>query len=223
MAFGESNRVVLRFPCSLILSNAISMVAQSCCTLQELILEKNDILKDGAVALANALGSNEVLQTLVLKCNRIGDVGAIAIGTMLQRNKTLNILDLSSCSIGSEGGMALGHGLAENASLQHLLLDKNSLGAGSDTSFFSTGVSKNKVLKGLHFSCNCLAANGDVELWGRAIADALLNNSSLQNMSIYQAMIYRTFPLLTLWLFTPAWHTLIFLTMVLRISVSRHS
>ncbi|KAL7542901.1 hypothetical protein ACHAXR_012197 [Thalassiosira sp. AJA248-18] len=158
--------------------------AMAGCALKELILEKNDILEDGAVALANALGKNGTLQKLVLKGNTIFDTGAIAVGEMLKHNKALKTLDLSSCSIGNEGGAALGHGLGQNSSLEHLLLDKNSLGSGGNAAIFSVGVSMNQELKSIHLLGNGFAASGAAELWGKSIADALSSNSSLQHVNL---------------------------------------
>lgn len=154
-------------------------IGQLHCPLRELILEKNDIGGEGAVALANALalggggvgvlsnkngcssrsssnsGSCSKLHSLVLRGNAIGNVGAVALGTMLKHNDSLNVLDISSCSIDNEGGAAIGSGLSENSTIETLNLDKNSLGyGGRDYSLFSMGVSSTKSLLCLHLSGN---------------------------------------------------------------------
>lgn len=168
----------------------------SCCSLRELILEKNDIDHEGAVALANSLIttttvtslSNSNLNTLVLRGNAIGDVGAVAIGKMLEHNRSLKVLDVSSCSIGNEGGAAIGSGLSNNSILETLNLDKNNIGSGKDYSLFSEGLTHNNTLERLHLSANGMADNNDQTditlVWGDVIAKALSNNKSLQYLDL---------------------------------------
>lgn len=133
-------------------------LGQPQCSIEELILEKNDIGDKGTVALAHSLaqvnGSGSKIRTLVLRGNAIGDVGAKALGEMLTQNDSLEILDASSCSIGNEGGAAIGMSLSANSTLQTLLLDKNSLGSGRNYAIFTIGLSTNKSLTFLHLSGN---------------------------------------------------------------------
>lgn len=169
----------------------------SCCSLRELILEKNDIGHEGAVALANSLATTTAvtssstsnhLHTLVLRGNAIGDVGAVAIGKMLEHNRSLKVLDVSSCSIGNEGGAAIGSGLSRNSNLETLNLDKNNVGSGKDYSLFSEGVTHNNTLKSLHLSANGMADNNDQSdislVCGDVVAKALSNNKSLQYLDL---------------------------------------
>lgn len=181
----------------IILSEALQ--EDSCCSLRELILEKNDIGHEGAVALANSLATTTAtvtsssnsnhLHTLVLRGNAIGDVGAVAIGKMLEHNRSLKVLDISSCSIGNEGGAAIGSGLSRNSILETLKLNKNNVGSGKDYSLFSEGLTHNKTLERLHVSANGLVDNDDQAdsvalIWGDVVAKALSNNKSLQYLDL---------------------------------------
>ena len=179
----------------IILSEALQ--EDSSCSLRELILEKNDIGHEGAVALANSLvtttavtstSNSKYLHTLVLRGNSIGDFGAVAIGKMLEHNRSLKVLDVSSCSIGNEGGAAIGSGLSRNSNLETLNLDKNNVGSGNDYSLFSEGVTLNNTLERLHLSANGLTDNDDQAdtalVWGDVVAKALSNNKSLQYLDL---------------------------------------
>ena len=128
------------------------------------MLEKNDIEETGAVALANAIGNNQMVRKLVLKGNAISvcngpGAAAKALGEMLLQNQMLEVLDLSLCSIGNKGGVEIGNGLVENSTLKELLLGKNSLGGGSNIGFIS-GLCKNSSLAVLHINANCFGADG---------------------------------------------------------------
>ncbi|KAL7482320.1 hypothetical protein ACHAW6_007991 [Cyclotella cf. meneghiniana] len=173
----------LRCSGCIILSQALNTKQ---CTLKELILEKNDIFSVGCVALANALVTNDILQKLVLRGNNVGNDGATALGIMLSCNDGLKTIDLASCSIGNGGGVALGRGLGQNSSLEHLILDKNSLGMGINTALFDFGVSRNRTLKTIHLSGNGFGtvSDGEVQVWGKSIANALSNNLSLRYVDL---------------------------------------
>ena len=164
------------------------------CALQELSLEKNDISRDGVVAICN---SNRTVQGLVLKGNNVGrGRGACdAIGSMLARNKSLQFFDLSSSGVDNEGGAAIGDGLSQNSTLKCLLLGGNSLGRGTNTGFFRCGLSANTCVTEIDVNSNGV---GEVGSWDDAVTRVLsssflsrirFSNNSLSSTKMIDAIV----------------------------------
>ena len=162
------------------------------CALKELLLEKNDISREGVVAISN---SNRTVQRLVLKGNNVGrGRGACeAIGSMLARNKSLQFFDLSSCGIDNEGGAAIGDGLSRNSTLECLLLERNSIGRGANISML-IGL-ENSGLTEIDMNANGI---GEVGSWDDAIIRAMsssflcrirFSNNSLSSTKIVDAIV----------------------------------
>ena len=96
---------------------------------QELVLYRNNISKEGALKLAEALKNNTSLKKLNLGYNRIGDKGVeYIVEALLQSNKTLAKLHLQSNYITEKGAEHLAEMLRMNRSIRHLGLDYNSIG-----------------------------------------------------------------------------------------------
>lgn len=116
---------------------------------QELVLYRNNITKQGAFKLAEALKNNTSLKKLNLGYNNIGDTGVkYIVEALLQSNKTLVKLHLQSNYITEKGAEYLAEMLRMNRSIRHLGLDYNSIG--------DRGVQ----LLCLALSSNSVAANG---------------------------------------------------------------
>ena len=72
-----------------------------------MILIKNKIGDDGAIALANALKGNTSLRHLFLSENNIRDNGAIALANAFEDNTSLEVLSISHNQFGDNGAQAL--------------------------------------------------------------------------------------------------------------------
>lgn len=72
-------------------------------TLEELLLETNQVDDEAVEHLAKMLAVNKTLRVVNLGANRIGDSGAAALAEMLKANTTLRELNLGSNEIGYDG------------------------------------------------------------------------------------------------------------------------
>ena len=96
--------------------------------LHTLLLSKNDLGDEGAVALAATLRHSRKLFRIDLGSNGIGDSGAVALARALERNaeSALMLLGLSWNQIGDEGAAAFAETLRHGApALETLLLSAN--------------------------------------------------------------------------------------------------
>ena len=85
----------------------------------------NMIQDDGAVALAEALETNEALTELWLSDNEIGDAGAFAIAKMLKVNAHMTTLHMRGNKIGPEGGKAIHEAIDTMDVLHRVEVDVN--------------------------------------------------------------------------------------------------
>ncbi|OLP82680.1 Ankyrin repeat domain-containing protein 17 [Symbiodinium microadriaticum] len=95
-------------------------------------LGMNSIGRQGALALAEALGANTALTRLDLGYNRIGSEGAEALAHALMSNTTLKVLRLEDNAVGDLGAAALVSGAGRIALLwdgQELSLRSNGVGS----------------------------------------------------------------------------------------------
>jgi hypothetical protein len=91
-------------------------------TLSKLCLMENPIKSEGAIILANALGSNAMpnLKRLDLGCCGIDADGFVALVSALEQNTSLQILDLQRNLFGERGFMALAESLPNIKGLQQI-------------------------------------------------------------------------------------------------------
>jgi len=80
-------------------------------------ISSNDIEKDGARYIAEALEVNITLNYLEFSANEIGDKGAESISEALKKNTALNLLDLTETRIGEKGAGDIAKALEENTTL----------------------------------------------------------------------------------------------------------
>lgn len=93
-----------------------------------LLLSKNELGDEGAIAFAATLRHNRKLLRIDLGSNGIGDPGAVALARALERNadSALMLLGLSWNQIGDEGAAAFAETLRHGApALESLLLSAN--------------------------------------------------------------------------------------------------
>ena len=76
-------------------------------TLEELLLDTNQVDDEAVEHIAKMLAVNKSLRVVNLGANRIGDSGAAALAEMLKSNTTLRELDLGSNEIGYDGAPPL--------------------------------------------------------------------------------------------------------------------
>lgn len=76
-------------------------------TLEELLLDTNQVDDEAVEHIAKMLAVNKSLRVVNLGANRIGDAGAAALAEMLKSNTTLRELDLGSNEIGYDGAPPL--------------------------------------------------------------------------------------------------------------------
>ena len=93
-------------------------------------MHNNFLYDKGAVALGNALLTNDALQFLSLSSNGVGDEGAIALAEGLKGNRALRRLDLYHNFVGDKGAIAFAEAIRVNRALNSLHLDTNSIGPG---------------------------------------------------------------------------------------------
>lgn len=158
----------------------ISAILQSNKTVTELHICDNNVSKDGASKLAEALTVNNVLRSLYLGSNIIGDQGVISICTALQQNITsgLNILDISNNNIGSKDALtSISHLICRNT-LKFINLQKNNIDCNGCI-ILVNALEKNSSLENLN-----LKSNQIMELGGKALGDILSTNATLKDLDL---------------------------------------
>eukprot|EP00741_Cyanophora_paradoxa_P012525 tig00020611_g12103.t1 len=86
-------------------------------TLTDVDVSWNQIVRRGAVALANVLKVNSALTRFRMGWNSLGDPGAAVLGEALGMNQSLKLLDISHNRIGAEGIRMISTGLMSNSTL----------------------------------------------------------------------------------------------------------
>jgi Ran GTPase-activating protein (RanGAP) involved in mRNA processing and transport len=141
------------------------------------------ILKEGAVAIAEALKVNITLTFLDLSYNDIEDIGAAAIIKAVSFNATtlrtkITALILDGNRIGDRGANAIAEELKENTNLTELRLASNLIG-NKGAIAIADAICVNKTLITLSLSKNMIGPKG-----GIAIGKSLNMNSSLRHLDM---------------------------------------
>ena len=106
-----------------------AMLARKTCSLQHLDLESNGILGPGGIALSEAIGRNTSLTTLKLSENSCGvPPAAKALAAGLVANKSLRHLELRWWSLSGGSLAALGRAVGAHPALEVLDLSFNDVG-----------------------------------------------------------------------------------------------
>jgi len=164
---------------------AISEALSRSC-LAELSLRGNAMGDLGALAFAQALGSNRTVTKLDVSDNNIDEAGAVALASLLTRCEQLRYADFSWNSIrlngaqaltdalkaskvarlnlawnglGDRGAKTLAGALAENAELQFLDISKNNLNEEAAVAL-ARALALNSTLRSLQLNGNQLSAKG---------------------------------------------------------------
>jgi Ran GTPase-activating protein (RanGAP) involved in mRNA processing and transport len=128
-------------------------------TVTMLILNQNDIGRQGCVDIADALIKNCVLTTIEMNDNSIGDDGSTALAAMLRQNTTLTKISLHGNDIGPTGAIALSEMLRMNTSLRELGVGRNHVG-DDGAAAVAEALRCNETLERLDFSCNSISDKG---------------------------------------------------------------
>ncbi|CAF4520499.1 unnamed protein product, partial [Didymodactylos carnosus] len=92
-------------------------------------IDSNNILAEGAKAIAEALKTNQTLTTLLIQRNNISAEGAKAIAEALKTNQTLTHLYMDMNNISAEGAKAIAEALKTNQTLTTLGINNNNISA----------------------------------------------------------------------------------------------
>jgi len=87
---------------------------------------------------------------LILAKNEIGDDGAVAIASALLHNKSILHLSLAGNLIGERGGLAFAKVLAANNTLKSLFLSSNDLGDTANRALLVANAERSKPMCGLN-------------------------------------------------------------------------
>ncbi len=99
------------------------------------------------------------LSTLLLDKNSIGDEGAVAISLVVENNSTITKLDLGNNEIGDDGVAALAMAMRRNGSILELNLELNSFGkAGMANVAYMAQL--NESLEKLQFGSHVVTVEG---------------------------------------------------------------
>ena len=162
---------------------ALVLEQRQCNSLQELSFDDNDFVDPPIEAIAAALSRQAALERLELKENYLGATGCAALGTTLStwQAPKLKILNFYLNCIDDAGLEGLVAGLVNCTKLEELILSYNpSITAAGLRSLAALFQSEHCCLKkfridGVHFG-----DEGAI-----ALADALVGNTSLEEMSLY--------------------------------------
>ena len=141
-------------------------------------MSHNNIHKEGAASIAEALQCSAVMDSLNLTDNLISGEGLLSIAKALITNTSLVKLNLCQCSaeITEENGPVVTEMLQRNKTLKELDLMNNDI---SDTGvyFIAEGLKKNSALK-------CLKINTITAQGGKILATAISTNTSLVELEL---------------------------------------
>ena len=117
---------------------------------------------EGAVMVAKALEHNKTLGWLLLSRNNIGKEGLIALSQPLKYNRTtVSTLFLDHNSIGNEGAITIAQALKHNTTLFQLCLNHNGIGDEGAVAIAQALKScRNTRLEALHLDHNCIGNKG---------------------------------------------------------------
>jgi Ran GTPase-activating protein (RanGAP) involved in mRNA processing and transport len=177
-----------------------------------LLLNGNDMLREGAEEINRLLLAGKRIQSLQLQWNLLGSEGAAALVPGLSMTKFLRFVDLTGNELEEEGAIALAAGIKENNSIQSLVIPENQIGNEgitviahalkhnttlqtldvSNNNIFEEGCTflggvlenENKTLVELRLTGNCLRDQG-----ASAIARAVAVHPVLEHVELRNAII----------------------------------
>lgn len=124
-----------------------------------LLLNGNDILREGAEELNRQLLAGKRIQSVQLQWNLLGSEGAIALVPGISATKFLRFVDLSGNELEEEGAIALAAGLKENQSIQSLVIPENQIG-NEGIAVIAHALRQNSTLQTLDISNNNIYEEG---------------------------------------------------------------
>jgi hypothetical protein len=151
-----------------------------------LLLNGNDMLREGAEELNRLLVSNKRIQSLQLQWNLLGSEGAAALASGLAATKFLRFVDLTGNELEEEGAIALAAGLKDNRSIQSLVIAENQIG-NEGVTVLAQALIGNSTLQTLDVSNNNIFEEGAVVLatvlaeHNRSLVELRLTGNSLRD------------------------------------------
>ena len=141
-------------------TDAIANVLKQCSLLLELNIASNNIGSDGAESLAKALKTCTKLEKIVLHSNDIRTEGVQALAKSMEHWTNFTSLDVSSNSLTSEAAEVLASGLKKcpSCTFQEMHIRNNAIGDSGLISLAS--VLELKKCTTLDISSNCISATG---------------------------------------------------------------
>lgn len=150
-------------------------------TLAVLDLSSNNIGPKGCEVLASVLDQT-ALQELKLERNEIGSFGALKLAEALTSPQivqhTLTTLLLEGNNIGDDGIVALGH-VVKSGVLRHLNLNNNPLASGVTATGFASDLKENGTLEELYMS-DCKLQDKELA----ALVTAVQNHKKLRKLDV---------------------------------------
>lgn len=166
---------------NLISDTGVQIISQylktACYSLQEIILDENDISILGFKALANALKENYTINIISLAHNIINCDGVCEIAEALKINKSIKSVNLSHNVIAHNGAKALGEALKLNRFIVSLNLEDNKIGDDGIKALIY-GLKENTTLKLLYLGCNKITDTGIAEI-GELLQKSVISKLNL--------------------------------------------
>lgn len=149
--------------------------------LRELDLSYNGIDTLGGINIMEAMLENYTIRKLNLRGNVFDDDIHYALSNLFRYNNVLDELDLGENRLGYQCCFAIADGLECNRSIQIFYVDDNNLSAGGNVPLdaFVRCLSMNTSMRVLVMDTNKLGPE-----WGRALADAIARNNTLERVSL---------------------------------------
>lgn len=156
---------------------ALALSLEGNSTLEELNLGENNVREQGVVTLCQALNRRNVaMKVLRLDKNNIGNHGAEAIGRALEGNAKFEVLSLGWNGIQCQGVMALYRALGTSVILREISLNGNNIGH-QGVAALVRGLKTNSTLEKLHLCVNHRGIEllKKVHFFTQSIGDVLSN------------------------------------------------
>ena len=151
--------------------------------LLELNLSKNNIGRNGIIAIAKAIQVNTLLQKFDISECQVADDGAAAISDSLKCNHSLQELKLSQNNITSDGAKKIAEAIQVNKMLQKLDISYNRISDDGAASI-SDSLKINKSLQVLNMSYNKICSSG-----AKKIAEAIQVNLALHTLYLHRSPV----------------------------------
>ena len=151
-----------------------------------LLLNGNDMLREGAEELNRLLLEGKRVQSLQLQWNLLGSEGAAALVPGISATKFLRFVDLTGNELEEEGAIALSAGIKENKSIQSLVIPENQIG-NEGVIVIAHALKHNTTLQTLDVSNNNIFEEGAMFLAGvletqnKTIVEVRLTGNCLRN------------------------------------------